>query len=124
MTMLTEETIRDLQREFDQAELAADTTTLERLIADDFQSIGPKGFVLDKTQWIGRHGYFRYITLETSDVDVRLYDTAAIVRNIQRNTATHRDDKVSVAARVSQVWVDQQGQWRLAGIQFSPLAEG
>jgi hypothetical protein len=62
--------------------------------------------------------------LETSDVDVRLYDKTAIVRNIQRNTATHRDDKVAVSARVSQVWVDQQGQWRLAAIQFSPLTDG
>ena len=30
---------------------------------------------------------------------------------------------VEVATRVCQVWVDQGGRWRLAGIQFSPLAE-
>jgi hypothetical protein len=35
-----EETIRKLQREFDEAELAADTATLERLVADDFSPSG------------------------------------------------------------------------------------
>ena len=51
-------TIRALQNEFDTAELNADTETLQRLIADDFLSIGQKGFVLDKQEWIDRHGHF------------------------------------------------------------------
>ncbi len=119
-----QDTIRDLQNEFDRAELAGDRETLERLIAPDFQSIGPKGFVLTKEQWIGRHGKFRYHQLDTSELDIQVYDRTAIVRDLQRNRATHGDDEVALAVRVSQVWVDQQGEWRLAAIQFSPLAEG
>jgi hypothetical protein len=119
-----EDTIRALQDEFDKAELHADTEKLRQLLTDDFQSIGPKGFVLDKDGWIGRHVHFTYEALETTDMDVRVYDKAAVVRNIQRNRATYKDEKVQLAVRVSQVWVDQGGSWRLAAIQFSPLAEG
>jgi hypothetical protein len=36
--------ILDLQQAFDRAELRADAATLGELIADDFTSIGPKGF--------------------------------------------------------------------------------
>ena len=114
--------VRDLQDEFDRAELHADAAVLERLIADDFQSIGPKGFVLDKEQWISRHSYFRYHALDTSEVDIRTYgDHTAIVRNVQRNRATHRDDEVALTVRVSQVWIRYEAAWRLVAIQFSPM---
>jgi hypothetical protein len=118
------EEIRKLQEEFDRAELDADADALDRLLADDFRSIGPKGFVLDKAQWIGRHERFKYHRLDTSDMEIRSYPRAAIVRNIQRNDATHGDDHVQLAVRVSQTWVQLDDGWRLAGIQFSPLAEG
>jgi ketosteroid isomerase-like protein len=115
--------VRAAQERFDRAELAADPDTLRELIADDFLSIGPKGFVLDREQWIGRHVHFTYHELETSEMDIRRYGDTAIVRDVQRNQATWQDDDVQVNTRVSQVWVRQDGRWRLAGIQFSPLAE-
>jgi hypothetical protein len=118
-----EETIHRLQAEFDRAELTADLDTLRRLLANDFVSIGPKGFMLDKNEWINRHVHFTYQSLETSEIDVRVYEKAAIVRNVQRNLATYQGSQMAVAVRVSQVWVDLDGQWRLAGIQFSPLAQ-
>ncbi len=116
-----EETIRRLQSEFDQAELHADTERLQQLIADDFRSIGPKGFILNKEEWIGRHIHFKYHALDTSEMEIRLYDNAAIVRNVQSNTATYKDEQMELTMRVGQVWVNQHGQWRLAAIQFSPL---
>jgi ketosteroid isomerase-like protein len=116
--------IRELQKEFDEAELHADAETLRRLIADDFLSIGPKGFVLDKAGWIGRHVHFEYHAVDTSEMDIRVYDKAAIVRNIQRNRATYKGEEMDLAMRVGQVWVEQGGDWRLAAIQFSPLADG
>jgi hypothetical protein len=118
-----QETIRDLQDEFDKAELNADIETLGRLLADDFVSIGPKGFVLDKQQWIDRHVHFKYHKLETSDMNIRIYDRTAIVHNIQRNRATFNDQHVELAVRVTQVWLYQRNRWQLAAIQFSPLSE-
>jgi len=119
----TKNTIRGLQDEFYKAELHADTATLQRLLADDFLSTGLRDFILDKKEWINRHVHFKYHKLETSDMDIRLYDKSAIVRNIQRNKAGYKDEPVELAVRVSQVWVNQQEEWRLAAIQFSPLTE-
>jgi hypothetical protein len=123
VTITEEQHILRLQQEFDAAELNDDRDALGRLIAQDFQSIGPRGFMLDKDQWIGRHDRFHYAALETSDHEVWLYDQAAIVRNVQRNTGVHDGQESRHVVRVSQVWVNQAGEWRLAGIQFSPLAE-
>jgi hypothetical protein len=119
----TKEIILDLQHKFDQAELHGNKAALNDLLTDDFISIGPKGFLLNKNNWIGRHDQFKYDKLETSDTDVHLYDKAAIIRNIQRNEASYKNEPVKVAVRVSQVWVNENDQWKLAGIQFSPLAE-
>jgi hypothetical protein len=116
--------IGDLQRAFDDAELRADAGRLDELLADDFLSIGEQGYQLDKRQWIDRHGDFRYLAIDTSEVDVRHYDKAAIVRCVQRSRATWQGSQLTLAVRLSQVWVHQPGGWRLAGIQFSPLAAG
>lgn len=67
-----EERIAQLQIRFDRAELNGDRETLRELIASDFLSIGPKGFVLDKEQWINRHDQFTYGELSTSEMDTRL----------------------------------------------------
>jgi ketosteroid isomerase-like protein len=115
--------VREMQDRFDRAELAADRDTLRDLIAEDFLSIGPRGFVLDKQQWIGRHDEFRYEQLETSEMDVRRYGDTAVVRNVQRNRATYKDEQVTLTVRVGQVWVRQQQGWRMAAIQFSPMAQ-
>jgi ketosteroid isomerase-like protein len=112
------------QARFDRAELDGDATTLEELLTDDFASIGPKGFVLDRRRWIDRHQLFRYETLDVSDVEVACYEQAAIVRNLQHNRATYEGEPVELTVRVSQTWVRQGEQWRLAGIQFSPVPSG
>jgi hypothetical protein len=57
-------------------------------------------------------------------MDIGLYEKTAIVRDVQPNKATYRDQRVELAVRVSQAWVEWQDGWRMAAIQFSPLAEG
>jgi hypothetical protein len=113
--------IRELQQAFDDAELHADTDRLNSLLADDFVSIGERGFQLDKRQWIARHADFAYLSLETAELDVRCYDHAAIVRCVQHSQASWRGDAMTLTVRLSQVWIELPGGWRLAGIQFSPL---
>lgn len=123
MTTDYEDQVARLQRRFDEAELHDDRETLAELIHEDFGSIGPKGFLLDKTQWIARHDNFSYQQLDISEVDVRRYGDTVIVREVQRNRATSSGHPVQVATRVSHTWALVDGAWRLAGIQFSPLAE-
>ena len=65
--------VREVQERFDEAERGADLDTLRELIAEDFLSIGPRGFVLDKSQWIARHQEFTYQSLDPSELDVRRY---------------------------------------------------
>jgi hypothetical protein len=115
--------VHRLHQAFDEAELHADTDTLQTLLADDFRSIGEQGYVLDKAQWIGKFADFSYTSLESSDVEVRCYDHAAIVRCVQRSRSTWQGQKMALTVRVSQTWVEQSEGWLLAGIQFSTFSE-
>lgn len=120
---VTTREIGQIQDRFDLAELQDDRDTLQYLIDDAFVSIGPKGYVLDKHQWISRHEFFTYHELDVSDIDILVFGDTAIVRGIQRNHATSSGREVRINTRASQVWILRKGTWRLAGIQFSPLAE-
>ena len=116
--------ILELQRAFDEAELRGDAGRLDALLADDFLSIGEQGYQLDKREWIDRHRDFRYLSIETTELDVRHYDKTAIVRCVQRSRAFWRGEEMALAVRLSQVWVRQPDGCRLAAIQFSTLGSG
>jgi hypothetical protein len=112
-----------VQSQFDDAERHARTDVLDALLAEDFRSIGEQGYVLDKAQWIARHGEFRYVGLEVSDTELARYDGAAIVRRIQRSHAIWQGRPMSLRTRVSHVWVGRPGAWQLAAVQFSSLPD-
>lgn len=111
-----------LFQEFDDAELQADVERLQRLLADDFVSIGERGHVLDKKQWIARHGDFQLLSVYSTDVRVRHYNGAAILHGAQRVEATWRGEQLALNVQFSQVWVRQADDWRLASVQFSTLS--
>lgn len=115
--------VLEAQRRFDAAELADERAVLDQLLHEEFLSIGPRGFLLDKRQWIDRHDFFVYHELAVDEVEARVFGDAAIVRSVQRNHADSSGHEVRVSTRVSQTWVRGDSAWRLAGIQFSPLAE-
>ena len=116
--------VLELQRDFDDAELRGDADRLDALLADDFLSIGEQGYQLGKREWIDRHRDFRYLSVETTELDLRHYGTTAIVRCIQRSRATWRGEEMALAVRLSQVWIQEPDGWQLVAIQFSSLGTG
>lgn len=113
--------LRELHQAFSDAELHADTDRLNALLADDFTAIGERGCLLGKQQWIDRHADFAYLALTTSELVVRRYDRAAIIRGVQHSRATWHGEVMTLTVRLGQVWIEGHGGWQLAGIQFSSL---
>ena len=116
--------ILELRQAFDDAELRGEADRLDALLADDFLSIGEQGYQLGKREWIDRHRDFRYLSLETTELDVRHYGPTAIVRCAQRSRASWRGQEMALAVRLSQVWIQEPGGWQLVAIQFSTLGTG
>ena len=125
--MTTEDTTRDvlnLAQDWAKAERESDTARLADLLADDFVGIGPRGFMLTKDEWIGRHasGALRYESLTLDEVTVRPHAGAAIVTGHETDTIQYEGHPIQGDYRTTLIFVTQQGRWRLASLQFSPIA--
>src|SRR2546428_11040306 len=123
----TEADVLDLAEEWRKAELRGDVTALDRILAADFIGIGPRGFVLNKEAWLGRHasGDFKYLSMEQRDPILRTYTDSAILLVTEESQTTYKGQPVSVGAlRATYTLVRIRGSWRLAGAQYSPIQGG
>ena len=113
----------ELGQAWAKAELNADTDFLDRLLTDDFIGIGPLGFLLNKMQWLMRHrsGDLRFTSFTWDEVQTRLYGDTAIVIGRQSQIATHKGDDATAQLRMTQIYVRGDGDWKLAGVQMSPI---
>ena len=109
------------------AELGGDTASLKEILADDFVAVGPRGFVLSGKQWIARHdtGSLEYRSFGLDEAEVRTYGDAAIVVCRQTAAGVYEDENgrydIDERFRATLVFVRQKGNWRLAGLQLSPI---
>jgi hypothetical protein len=116
--------VLELAEDLRKAELRGDVAFLERVLAPNFAGIGPRGFVLNKAAWLGRHrsGDLKYERLERSDVGVRTYTDSAILLCTEESQTTYKGQPVSIGAlRATYTFVRFRGSWHLAGAQYSPI---
>ena len=108
------------------AELGGDTTFLERILTDDYIGIGPLGFMLTKQEWLARHqaGDLKYESFSLDEVKVRVYNNdAAVLTGRQVQNGAYRGNSIQAQFRTTLVFVRQQGQWQLAGLQLSTIGQ-
>lgn len=78
----TAELLRQTERDRLRSLVSADLDRARALHAPDFQLITPIGAALSREQYLGAiaAGHIRYLTWEPGDIEVRLYETAAVIR--------------------------------------------
>jgi Domain of unknown function (DUF4440) len=116
-----DETIRDLQRQLNQALLDGDSGALDTLVSDDCRIIGPKGFFIPKSEWIDVHksGDYRQIQLDTLDEQIQAYGDAAVIWGLQRSKCSYRGEAIDGEFRVTHMWARQSQRWQLVATQFT-----
>jgi Domain of unknown function (DUF4440) len=114
-----EQEIVKLDRELMDAVPRNDRTLMQRLALDRYVFINPAGSV----QEVGDTQGPKIESIQTEDVHVRVHgDTAILVgkANVKGRFDDGRD--ISGPYRYMRVFVKQQGQWRLAAVQITPIA--
>ena len=117
--------VLELGRQWANAERAGDADALEPLLADDFLLVGPLGFMLDKTQYLGsrRSADLRHESLVWEDIRVRAYDNAAVAVGSLTQRSTYQGRDASGQFRVTQVTVRYDDRWTIVGLHYSPIAQ-
>ncbi len=113
--------IHDVLSTWTAAERSGDARTLETLLADEFVGIGPVGFVLDKSTWVGRfeHG-LHYEQLDLDEVAIHRHGDTAVVVAHQHAVGNSGDTPVPPDTRVAFTIVTGDDHTpKIAGMQYS-----
>jgi uncharacterized protein (TIGR02246 family) len=119
--------VEGLGEDWAAAELGGDAASLGEILANDFVGVGPRGFMLTKDQWLSRHetGSLRYQSFGLDEVQVRLYGDAAVTVCRQSADGVYEGEngrfEINEQFRATLVFVKQEGRWRLASLQLSPI---
>jgi ketosteroid isomerase-like protein len=120
-----EQTIRRLENDRSQASLRGDFATLERIVADDFSTVGTSGAVRNKAQWIGdrKSGALKVESQTFADVNVRVYGDAAIITGLMTQKGQDKGKDISGQVRFTRVYVKRNGQWQIVAGHNSRLVQ-
>lgn len=107
------------------AERAGDAATTDRLLTDDFIGIGPVGFQLPKPAWLQRQtgGELHYDMLSLDEATTREYGDCAITTVRWNARGMAQGHPIPETTRATLVTVKEAGEWRLATIHFSFIAD-
>jgi ketosteroid isomerase-like protein len=97
-----------------------DTKTLARLMTDDFIRIPPATPATPRAEYFNiiETGRLQYLTFDVDDAQFRAYGDTVIVQALVHLTTRSGDRPSSEShLRLLDVWVKQNGEWRLATIQ-------
>ena len=116
-----DQTIKQLDSERIQAQIGADTVTLNRIYADDFIGVGPSGTVRTKSQVISdfTSGELKFQSITTDEVKVRVYENTAVETGLSTMVGQDKGKAVPRDTRFTRVWVKQEGRWRLVANHYS-----
>ncbi len=118
---MTQQQIQNLGQRWADAEQRADVDALDVLLSDDFTAIGPRGFVLNRQQWLDRYrsGSIKNETFTWQETVVRAYGDTVIATGTQTQQSTYQGQDASGRFRTTLVYVHGKNGWRIALIQLS-----
>jgi len=119
----SEQAVQQQDQERIRAQIAADTSALGRIYADEFVGIGPTGVMRNKAEVIAdftTHA-LTYQSIITAEVRVRLYGNTAVETGRSTMVGQDRGKAVPRDNRFTRVWVMTNGRWQLVANHYSPL---
>jgi ketosteroid isomerase-like protein len=122
-------TVQDAQGQWEQALQHFDLDSLNRLLSDTYVQTDLRGKVEERSPWLeyfkpfaqAVHAGEAHFNISFSDQRVRVYGSAAIVTGAATFTGNMKGRAVDNHIRFTNVWVKENGAWRLASYQATIL---
>jgi ketosteroid isomerase-like protein len=109
--------------EYDQAQFANDTATLDRLVVDDFVLVNSDGSVQDKASFLADFNLpgFRIEPYVIEQPVRKVWSDGAVVGGLVNLRWIQDGKHHSRQVRVAYVWVKRDGRWRAAYAQVTRI---
>ncbi len=115
-----------LEAELRAAQLAANVTELDRLIADELLFAGPDGSLATKAQDLEAHrsGVVRFREHEPTELRIRRIGSDVAIVSLRARLAVEVNGEPTRGTfRYTRVWAREHGEWRVVGGQVAPAPE-
>jgi ketosteroid isomerase-like protein len=114
----TERYIIESERQWAESVATGDTATIERILADDFVGVDPKGPFYDKAKMISdtREAPKYFVSNHANDIKVRFYGDTAVAQGSE--TWERRSGKPRRGRFVwTDTWVKRNGKWQIVAAE-------
>lgn len=114
-----------LEEAWNQAHLHGDAEALNRLWADDLEVAVPEMPVFKKAELVEfvRSGRMKFQRYETSDINIRIYDSSAVVTGRLQRTRVMGTREVADDWRFTKIYVRDGERWRVVSFHASQAAK-
>ena len=114
-----------MQNEWADAILKREFSFLDRIIADDYTTIGPLGNVYTKAQEITamKLGWITVTSLVLDEIKVRVYGDAAVVTGRSTNKETIKGKDFNNQYRWTDTWIKLGGRWQCVADHMSRIPQ-
>src|SRR5437762_13361810 len=111
-----EQYIVEAERQWAESVASGDTTVIERILADDFVGVDPKGRQYEKTEMISetRNAPKYFVSNHLNDVKIRFYGDAAIA---QGNESWQRHTGERGRFVWTDTWIRRDGRWQIVAAE-------
>lgn len=123
---LEREQIVALEKEWQQAALADDVATMDKLLSDDYLGITASGEVLTKAQQLDHMREKKLVLsqLQTSELKIKLIGHIAIVTSLAEVEGTSDGDTLHGAYRYTRVYQRMaNGSWKITSFEVTPTTK-
>ena len=118
-------TITDLERSWVAAIVMRDTTTLDRILAPEFNGTSPTGMTYTKEMAIADIKAGRYVVdrMDLDEISVNVYGNTAVAFTSQRENSKSGGEDCSGHYFYTDVWVKKDGRWQVVASHGSRIDE-
>jgi ketosteroid isomerase-like protein len=112
----TERYILESERQWAESVATGDTSAIERILADDFIGVNPKGRPYTKQQMIGdtRNAPKHFVSNRLNDVKVRFYGKTAVAQGSE-TWEKHSGERGRFVW--TDTWLQRDGRWQIVAAE-------